>query len=440
MFYRIIPDKETKGKLYVPKGFIEGHFPANVEAISISAGPKKGFAQIVRNLHLNNDEISISGDIIDVLQIPTEVQYQVNFCSEGIRLGPVIGLLMSKSRGTLVSRKPDELLNYTLLYPQIQGLLIAFSADGIDFANKTVKGYYFKPRGKRAVWEEKVLPFPDSIFSRVMMPYGMRLLLKEATSNHFFNSSYFDKWEFWKVMSRFNSTRALLPYSRPFSSMDDVDYVIEHYGSAYLKPLNGTLSRGLIRVSRDKDHYSIKFKQDADATEIASRAEASELINSAVKGRRYLVQQALKPINVEGRHIDFRVIMQKDHTLEWMCTGIISFIGNPGSICSNWGSETTFEEVLAKYLNFSQEEIFKKRQEVINTCKKVCKVLDLTGENFGDLGFDVLIDDKLKVWVLEANKKHYHSVPLWINDVQTFYAVKTNPIKYAAAQSGFSIY
>ena len=67
-------------------------------------------------------------------------------------------------------------------------------------------------------------------------------------------------------------------------------------------------------------------------------------------------------------------------------------------------------------------------------------MLDLRKGNYGDLGFDVMIDEQLKIWILEVNKRHYHSVPLWINDVQTYYEVKAKPIKYATALAGFEVY
>jgi hypothetical protein len=138
--------------------------------------------------------------------------------------------------------------------------------------------------------------------------------------------------------------------------------------------------------------------------------------------------------------MDFRVIMQKDYTKEWMCTGIISFTGIEGDICSNSGGELLFEYALEGRLKLSRESTFIIKQNMIDICKKICKILDSSGENYGDLGFDVVLDKNLRVWVLEVNKRQYHSTPLWVGDIQTFYAVKTNPIKYAAALGGFTIY
>lgn len=319
---------------------------------------------------------------------------------------------------------------------------MAFSTEGIDFKNKCVEGYYYNPQSKRAkdAWKKGVFPLPDSIFQRTSLPEGIRVKLKEETGNRMFNSNYFDKWEFWQLISGYKPYCQNLPYTRLFSSLDDVDYVISHYGAAYLKPVNGTLSRGLYKVTLNNEIYGFQGKQGREITPVSSREEAENFINNAIGQHKYLVQQAINPLRVKGRHMDFRVIMQKDNTLGWSCTGIIALIGARGDICTNWGSTSTFDDILYEAFNFSQKEIFKKKREVIAACKCVCEILDLTGDNYGDLGFDVMIDEKLRVWVFEANKRHYHTVPLWVNDVQTFYNTKSNPIKYAAALAGYQVY
>lgn len=441
MFYKIIPHDSSKGKIFVPGGFSQILNGTKTEC-PVSAGSLKTFVDVFEDDNLDISEIIVSTDVVKHLHLPLDIEYQVISDAEGIRFGPVIGLLLARTKNQLISRKPDELLNYTLIYPGIKGLLYVFSIDGIDFKNRLINGFYYNPDVHKTnmMWEERTLPFSDSIFQRIVMADDIRLALKEMTSNRLFNSRYFDKWEFWKIVSRAECISENIPHTILLSTIDDLDEMLANYDEAYLKPLNGTLSRGLNKVSRFKGGYLFSIEHGSEQVKIRSKNRADTFLKELTGGRRYIIQQGLDPLTIDDRHMDFRVIMQKDHTKKWNCTGIIACIGIAGSICSNWGYELTFETALTKHFNFSQEALFKKRQEIVGICKKVCEALEMDGENYGDLGIDVLIDKKFKVWVLEANKRHYHTVPLWINDMQMFYNVKANPVKYAAALSGFDVY
>ncbi|MDP4088590.1 MAG: YheC/YheD family protein [Bacillota bacterium] len=442
MFYRILSSKETKGRIYLPAKCLKRVDISKSEELSISAGRKTLKAQVEENLNGNDQEVVVSSDVMEGLLLTEGIEYQIILGRKGIRIGPVLGLLMFRRKKALTPARLRKLMSYTNIYPEIRGLLIAFSSEGIDFKNKCVEGYCYNPGCRRAgeAWKAGVFPLPDSIFQRTSLPDKIRIKLKEETGNRMFNSNYFDKWEFWQLITSYKPYCQNIPYTRLYSSIEDVDYIIDHYGAAYLKPINGTLSRGLYKVTLHDGIYGFQGKQGREVTSILSKEEAEDFIKEAAGSHKYIVQQAINPLKVKGRHMDFRVIMQKDHTMNWSCTGIIALIGARGDICTNWGSTSTFDDILYKAFDFSQKEIYKKKREVIAACKCVCEILDQTGENYGDLGFDVMIDEDQRVWVFEANKRHYHTVPLWVNDVQTFYSIKSNTVKYAAALAGYQVY
>jgi hypothetical protein len=442
MFYKIIASEESSDKLFVPSNFFSQSLFINVDSVSISAGRKKQNVEMILSPELNERELMISKNTLEQLSIPTDITYQIVVEKNAIRLGPVIGLLMVSDKSSLTKGVLRKLEDYCVIYKEINGLLLALSVEGIDFENQLVRGYYYSVASgdKAAEWKAGVFPFPDSIFQRINLSEDIRLKLKKETDNKMFNSNYFNKLEFWNMVSKFEPFLDCIPDTRLYKSIDDIDYMIDKYKGAYLKPVNGTLSRGLYRVTNNNGVYGFQGKTGSGITELSSKASAEAYLGDIIGNRYYLVQQAITPLKVEERHLDFRVIMQKDHTMIWSCTGIVGFVGGRGDICTNWGFTSTFENTFKKHFKFTQEEIFKKKQEVIAHCKNVCEMLDFRGGNYGDLGFDVMIDETLKVWILEVNKRHYHSTPLWINDTQTYYEVKSKPIKYAAGLAGFTVY
>jgi hypothetical protein len=441
MLCSIISKEGISGKLLISKKLLKGHVFSNRKPVIISAGSRRETVEVVSRTDISENEIIMSHDIFKALLIPGNLSYQIRFEENTIKLGPVIGLLMASDKERLTRGRLKKLLDYSTRYSEINGLIIALSADEIDFDKKLVKGYYYNPdnKGKQLPWEEGVFPLPDAVYQRVDISEDIRLNLKKATNNSLFNSKYFNKWEFWRMISMAGLQEGYLPETRLLTSLKDIDHLLLHHEEAYIKPINGTLSRGIYKVKNIGDIYEFQDKE-GNAVSVNSKEEAQKHISKITGGHRYLVQQAIKPIKVEGRHLDFRVIMQKDHTMEWSCTGIVAFIGRRGDICTNWGTVSTFENILSRYFKFNQQQISGKRQEVIARCRRICETLDQRGENFGDLGFDVIIDSNLKPWILEANKRHYHTVPLWINDYKTFYEVKANPIRYAAALGGFQVY
>ncbi|NLP27991.1 MAG: YheC/YheD family protein [Clostridia bacterium] len=443
MLYNIESDNSIKDQLIVAESFMKGSSAFKKSRINIKVAGKAAEVELIRSKKLEIDKLVLSENVIKELMIPDKVQYQIRVEKGSIRIGPIIGLLMTSERSRMSKSTLTKLLNYTLIYPEIGGLLVAFSTDIIDFENKSVEGYYYDSNfvGRGLPWVAGTFPIPESIFSRTMLSDDIMGQLQEETNNKLFNSNFFNKWEFWKKISKSKRAVQYLPKTSLYLDFKNLEDVVDKYGAAYLKPLNGTLSRGLYKVSKLEEGYGLQPKQGEDMIKFSTAEETAAYIkDEIVRNYKYIVQQAINPLRVKGRHMDFRVIMQKNETLDWQCTGIIALIGSRGDICSNWGSTAYFEDIFYDEFNLTQKEIFKIKREIIGACVSICKALESQKENYGDLGFDVVVDEDYKIWILEANKRHYHTVPLWINDVQTFYQTKANPIKYAAAQVGFRVY
>jgi hypothetical protein len=444
MFYRILSHPNQRGNIYVSHDFNSIYAQDNTSSININAGSKTIKVNLVLVSDLGKDEIKISVDVLNYLSIPTNLLYQIKTDKENITIGPVIGLLMAKENSKLTEKKLDNQLIYTELYESFKGLLYVFSFEDIDFKESLIEGYYYEPNyyDKKGYWKKGVFPFPSAIYNRILLSKVKEKKLKEALGNKIFNSSRFNKLDFYNMSTNCEKVRKHLPETRLFSSMDEIDEMLQSYDAIYLKPINGTLAKGLIKVSKEGYNYLFRINENPNAVVIGDKKIAINYFNRIKYGKQYLIQQGINTLNFEGRHTDFRVIMQKDEKMQWQCTAIVARLGKEEGICSNfvsYGYALSFEEVFSRFSEISNEDILVKKNEVINVCTETCEMLDNTGENYGDFGIDVAIDTDYDVWIIEVNNRHAHNIVIPLNDEKLFYEIKRNPIKYAVALSGFNI-
>jgi hypothetical protein len=444
MFYRILLDSKQKGNIYISYDFNSIYTQDNTTSVNITAGSKTIKVNLVLVSELGKDEIKISKDVLNYLSIPSNLLYQIKTDKENIIIGPVIGLLMAKENSKLTEKKLGSQLIYTELYESFKGLLYVFSWESIDFKQSLIEGYYYESNydHSEGCWKKGIFPFPNAIYNRILLSKVKAIKLKEAVGNKIFNSFRFNKLDFFNMSTNCEKARKHLPETRLFISMDDVDEMLQGYTSIYLKPINGTLAKGLIKVSKEADNYLFRINENPNAVVIGDKKIAMNYFNRIKYEQQYLVQQGINTLNFEGRHTDFRVIMQKSENMQWECTAIVARLGKEEGICSNFvdsGYVLGFEEVFSRFSELSVEDILAKKNEVVNVCKETCEMLDNTGENYGDFGIDVAIDKGYNIWIIEVNSRHAHNIVIPLKDEKLFYEIKRNPIKYAIALSGFNI-
>lgn len=411
-------------------------------AVTVHAGTKKLQLRVRIVPDHDIETVTISANALAELSIPGDLRYQVRKESQGIRLGPVLGLLLSKRHEPLDDEFVAYLQNYTATYPQTHGLLYAFSMEGIDFDNNTAQGYYYDPSNEPGQpWIPSVLPLPDAIFRRTLLNDVQ--ILAEITNNRFFNSYRISKWDYWNYTARNESLRKHMPVTCKFSSANALLQMLDRFDRVVLKLSLGSQGYGLIMVKKTDSQYSVQRKWDKRPKVFTDRAKMLSYIRRITRNRRYLVQQAIDLLRFEGRLADFRVIMQKDFSRQWNCTGIITSMGAVRGICSNYPAKDSiflsFEEFCARYLGLSPTATAAKKQEVIETCIKACEVLDRPGLHFGDVGIDLAMDTSLHPWIMEVNTLHMEDLLLYIGDEAAFNAVHVNRIQYLTALSGFQM-
>src|SRR5690606_21341151 len=70
----------------------------------------------------------------------------------------------------------------------------------------------------------------------------------------FLNRPLRNKWAIHNILSKDSRFSSYLPKTRFIESMQDVSDMLRHYPLLYLKPINGTGGRGILRIQRGRNN------------------------------------------------------------------------------------------------------------------------------------------------------------------------------------------
>lgn len=206
------------------------------------------------------------------------------------------------------------------------------------------------------------------------------------------------------VMGRDHSIRSSLPETQIFSKQSFLT-MMDRYGTVILKPNFGSGGAGVIKVSRlSGGKYRIHL---GTTTRILSNKSAALVYLRRFTGaKQYIVQRYISMAKVKGRPFDLRVMVQRRAGVPWTVTGRLAKVAGPNWVITNVARSKGY--VLTAMNALTRTFPKNKAAAILKQMDKVClhaaRQLD-TAYGRRTLGFDMAVDDKGNVWVLEANPK-----------------------------------
>ncbi|ALC92530.1 hypothetical protein AM500_24280 [Bacillus sp. FJAT-18017] len=383
---------------------------------------------------LEDQSIGVSRQIDFPFELP-DLSYEISVDDNGIHIGPVIAMILTNKK--LTPKRLESLKPYFKQYESVNGLAYLARWSDFNWKTQTVKGYCYSPDSQgEPNWVSGTFPLPDVIYKRKNPPNEFEEQLSEKYKGKVFNSYMFNKWEFHDALMESDETR---PYILPTCQYTDPHHLLEMlntHDEIYLKPVKGSLGNGIFQVVNLRSHYEVIFGNGQK--QIAKKEGIEHFCEQMLTRKKYLIQKAVTSKN-QSKKVDFRVIMQKDETKEWKCTTIIARYGKPKHIITNDADSLIIGiEALEKVFQLKHNVAIEKQKEVISICKKVCLQLEAVFGVYGDLGFDVIIDEELKPWVLEANKFHAHTMILDVDEgnMEMYETIVSTPLLYAKSLAG----
>jgi glutathione synthase/RimK-type ligase-like ATP-grasp enzyme len=186
--------------------------------------------------------------------------------------------------------------------------------------------------------------------------------------------------------------------------------VINQHRSIILKPRFGRMGRGIIRISQDVLRYITLYKNHCFMCK--TRDELYGIIRSIgfqnqLNLSDYIIQPEIKILKYKGKYFDVRVLMQRrDGQQPPEIVGSVIRINSSESVVPNIDQGGIVSEVSSWFVKIVGE---KKSGELIERIESLCsdiyRLLELKFGLIAELGIDLLVDNELRIWVVEINSK-----------------------------------
>lgn len=402
------------------------------------------FGQWRRRVHvkisdqLPQETIGLPVHLKRKVTIPETLPFEMYTDGTNLHLGPVIALLVGEQG--LTPKTLNEYRRYFSDYQVIKGLIYVCALNGINPGSKTIEGYYYNPQttGDEDPWTKGIFPYPNVVYRRIRVSKSKLYDdLHLHTGGKIFNAYFLNKWELWDSIRSSPLICSHLPDTRLLDNPTSLKKMLASYGSVYLKPATGSMGKGIVKLDKSPGGYFFLNRHKV-GTLASNDNKAWAFVRRMRKGRKYLIQQSVA-MTYQNKNVDFRVIMQKNGSQQWICPGIIARYGQDGRFYTNdISSISSGTDALRTVFGLNEEEAMLKESEIILICTTACQLIEQKYGPFGDLGLDVTVDPNLKVWLLEINSRHQHKIPFYLNDHQMYSKVVTLPLEYAKSWAGFT--
>jgi glutathione synthase/RimK-type ligase-like ATP-grasp enzyme len=364
-----------------------------------------------------NNLVRMSSRLASQLKMINQSLIQAQFDSRSLRLrfGPLLGILINAEP----QGKQEQLFGLMTRFleecsaaGQSQGIRVAvFSPEQIDLKSKEI-GAWVREKGR---WTFARLPLPDVIYNRITsrkleQQEGIQnklYLLKTYYHIPIFNEKFLNKYQVYQILIKDERARNMLPETYPFR-ISSFKELLQRYPTVYLKPNNGSLGSGIIKVSRSDGKWICQSATPSGtlARTTKTLAEMSKLMAQKIGRQSYLVQQGLSLVKYDDRQMDFRVLVQKNRNGDWRVTSSVARIANNQHIVSNLARGGTIRKAadVLKELNHIPGK--PTDSDIKTTALEIAKTFEHLAEgHFAELGIDLALDTKGKIWLIEINSK-----------------------------------
>ncbi|WP_310832447.1 YheC/YheD family endospore coat-associated protein [Paenibacillus pedocola] len=320
--------------------------------------------------------------------------------------------------------------------------VFVFTPADVNAGKEQIHAMVYDPASGK--WSRKWRSFPNMIYDRCRIQRSSRfeqLLRFRSRYNHltFLNRPLRNKWTIHQTFSQKSRFRQHMPETLFYQSSADLQRMLKISPVVYVKPINGTGGRGILRIERLKEGKSLYDIQGRRQNRqiISPRKVTLPRLESIVRqwclGGRFLVQQGIPLRLPGGRFHDYRMLVQKNGQGEWELTGMAGRVGAARSVTSNLhgGGHAVRAEILLKEWLGSEE----KATKAMKTAEKLgIEAASFLEESFGalcELALDLAIDRQGRIFVLEVNPKPAREVFARTGDSGTYRKALVRPLEYA---------
>ncbi|WP_239615159.1 YheC/YheD family endospore coat-associated protein [Cohnella mopanensis] len=378
---------------------------------------------------------------------PLRIQYKTT--TRTLALGPLIGVMVSRDNPGQADKPFGDITMFCRELTDAcrsQGAYVYFfTPKAIGSSLSSVEGWVYTKS-----WNKMVLPAPDVVNNRLTSrklenrPIVQQFMreIKHRFGAHVFNEKFLDKSEVFEALKKDSSLQRYLPESHSLQNYTMLKSMCSRYSSVFLKPVRGSLGKGIIRLSRiGPENWQASYATVGGTKKqsYSSLVKLFSTIAAKMKTVRYLVQQGLNLIEIGGRPVDYRALTQKNASGKWVITSIVARTAGSHHFVSNLargGTLSTVRESVAKSnlpVQFRGDASSRLSRAALDIARGVDTHIPA---HFGELGIDLALDTMGRVWLLEVNSKPSKNDNTPLNEGKIRPSVRML-IQYARYISGF---
>ncbi len=291
-------------------------------------------------------------------------------------------------------------------------------------------------------WLCKQTTVPPLIYDRCRYHGVTTYRLLKAFRKKYHDLSYIskplvNKWRMHHLLTENEDIQTFLPPTQKYNCISSLVAFVKKHKIVYAKPKNGTGGRGILRIEQISKHiYTIQGRNQQRQILTPLRLtekQFAEKLNSLSLNGDYIIQKGIPLTLKDGRVHDYRLLIQKNGSGDWEITGCAGRIGPQKSITSNLhggGTAIRMESLLQERFT-SKEKVVKIKHKLGGFAHDLAVFLENKFGKLCELGIDIAIDPKGKIWLLEVNPKPSRDVFRRIGLKETYRNAITRPLEYA---------
>jgi hypothetical protein len=338
--------------------------------------------------------------------------------SRTLKIGPLIGVLVSRELPGQPGRPFGDMTAFcrelTEACRKDGAYVYFFTPAALGSSSGWVHGWIY-----RDGWIKTMLPAPDVVYNRLTTRklenqqdvQNFLKTIKSRYGSHVFNEKFLDKSEVFDALRKDVLLHRYLPQSQTLTGYPVLKKMCREHAVVFLKPVRGSLGKGIIRIQQEGPNSWQAAHATLNGTRKVSYPSLDKLyasLSGKMKSVRYLIQQGLHLIQIDGRPIDFRALVQKNGSGNWIITSLVCRTASANHFVSNVARGGTLSK--ARYAiaksNLPAASKLVAVEQLHRAALDIAKGIDKhIPAHFGELGIDLAIDTGGRVWLLEVNAK-----------------------------------